>query len=139
MIWFKYAVTLYCNLKFYIMKIREELFDHPDWWKKRKLVDLNETNEEFQLRLNYLNYIEPNPSALKEKGIGDEEKLDYETIDEYRARMRNDYMLVDMDCNEKFQDGYYIDEENVKKDMLGSELPFNKEWYLNYLNKTESQ
>jgi hypothetical protein len=121
------------------MKIREELFSHPDWWKTRQLIDLNETKEEFQHRLEYLRYIEPNPSAVKETGIGDEEQLDYETIDEYRARLRNDYMLVDMDVNEKFQDGYYIDEENVKKDMLGSELPFNKEWYQNYLDRTSSQ
>ncbi|MES2568119.1 MAG: hypothetical protein V4565_14685 [Bacteroidota bacterium] len=121
------------------MEIREELFSHPDWWKTRQLMDLNETREEFHNRVNYLRWIEPNPLAIKETGIGDDEKLDYETIDEYRARIRNDYMLVDTDCNEKSQDGYYMDEENVKKDMLGAELPFNKEWYLNYLNKTESQ
>ncbi len=40
------------------MKIREELFDHPDWWKSQKLRDLNETNDEFQARLDYLHSIE---------------------------------------------------------------------------------
>lgn len=121
------------------MKIREELFDHPDWWKSIILSDLNETIEEFHNRLEYLRSIEPNPIAVSETTIGDDEKLDYESLDEYRARIRNDYMLVDMDCDEKAQDGYYFEDENIKNDMLGSQLPFDKIWYKYYIDKTGSQ
>ena len=121
------------------MKIREELFNHPDWWKSKKLMDLNETSEEFQARMEYLRSIDPNPKAIAETTIGDEEKLDFESIDEYRARLRNDYLLVDMDVNEKHQDGFYLEDENIKNDMLGSQLPFDKVWYQNYLNKNSAQ
>lgn len=79
------------------MKIREEIFNHPDWWKSQKLRDLSETNDEFHARFDYLQSIEPNPKAVAETTIGDDEKLDFESIDEYRARIRNDYLLVDMD------------------------------------------
>lgn len=121
------------------MKIREELFDHPDWWKSQKLTDLNETNDEFHERIDYLHSIVPNPKAIAETTIGDDEKLDYESIDEYRARIRNDFLLVDMDCDEKIQDGYYEQDENFKNDMLGCQLPFDKKWYLDYLNRNSSQ
>lgn len=98
------------------MKIREELFDHPDWWKTNyRINDLNETNEEFHNRIDYLRTIEPNPIAISETTIGDEEKLSYESVDEFRARLRNDYLLVDMGCNEEIQDGFYLYDENIKK------------------------
>lgn len=121
------------------MKIREELFEHPDWWKSQKLKDLNETNDEFIARMEYLQSIEPNSKAIEETTIGDDIRMDYETIDEFRARIRNFYLLVDMDCDEKIQDGYYEEEENIKKDMLGSQLPFDREWYQEYLNKNSAQ
>lgn len=121
------------------MKIREELLGHPDWWKSEMLTDLNETIDEFQTRLDYLHSIQPNPKAIAETTIGDDEKLDYESIDEYRARIRNDYLLTDMDVDEKAQDGYYFDEENIKKDMLKGLIPFDKEWYGKYLNRNSSQ
>ena len=121
------------------MNIREELFDHHNWWKSELLTDLNETLEEFRARMDYLYSITPNPKAIAETTIGDTEKLEYESIDEYRARIRNDYLLIDMDVDEKFQDGYYEDEENIKKDMLGSQLPFDKNWYLDYLNRNSKQ
>lgn len=121
------------------MKLREELFSHPDWWKSIILYDLNETMEEFHSRLDYLRSIEPNPKAVAETTIGEDEKLDYETIDEYRARIRNDYLLVDMDVNEKYQDGFYLEDHNIKNDILGSQLPFDKVWYQDYLNKTSAQ
>lgn len=44
-----------------------------------------------------------------------------------------------MGVDEKAQDGYYLDEENIKNDMLGAQISFNKEWYKDYLNKTSSQ
>ena len=120
------------------MEIREELFDHPDWWKSHQIFDLNETAEEFHIRLNYLRSIEPNPKALEETAMGDEIRMDYETIDEFRARVRGFYLSIDLGVNEKYQDDYYSEDENIKKDMLGSELPFDKNWYGNYLNKTQS-
>ncbi len=121
------------------MKVREEIFNHPDWWQTNfPITDLNETIEEFEIRVAYLRYIEPNPSAI-EQGYYEREKLEYETIDEYRARIREYYLSIDMDVNEKFQDGYYLDDENIKNDMLGAELPFDKKWYQNYLNKISKQ
>lgn len=121
------------------MKIREELFEHPDWQKTNIAIsDLNETDKEFKNRVAYLNYIEPNPNAIKEN-FYEREKFDYETTDEYRARRRAFYLSIDMDVDEKCQDGYYIDEENIKKDMLGSQLAFDKNWYQNYLNRTSKQ
>lgn len=121
------------------MKIREELLVHPEWWKSQRLIDLNKTSDEFHARMEYLRSIEPNPNTIAETTIGDDERLDYESIDEYRARMRNDYLLVDMDCDEKVQDGYYEQDENIKNDILGYQLPFDKKWYLDYLNKNSSQ
>jgi len=121
------------------MKIREELLNHPNWWKSQKITDLNETVDEFHERMDYLGSIEPNPKAIAETTIGHDKKLDYESIDEYRARIRNDYLLVDMDTDEKYQDGYYEESENVRKDMLGSQLPFDKKWYIDYLKKNSSQ
>lgn len=120
------------------MKIREELFDLPDWWQtKFAITDLNESKEEFENRIKYLKSIEPNPQAVEE-GFFEEEQFDHETIDEYRARIRQFNLSIDLGINEKHQDGYYLDDENIKKDMLVSELPFNKEWYNNYLNKSQS-
>lgn len=122
------------------MKIREELFDHPDWWKtSHPIKNLNETIEEFGLRRNYLRSIEPNSKALEETSFGDEIKLDYETVDEFRARVRGFYLSIDMGVNEKIQDGYYLDEENIKNDMLKGFISFDKEWFENYLNKTSTQ
>ena len=121
------------------MEIREELFDHPDWWKSHQIFDLNETVEEFHIRLKYLRSIEPNPKALEETAIGDEIRMDYETIDEFRARVRGFYLSIDLGVNEKYQDDYYSEDENIKKDMLGSELPFDKNWYGNYLNRVHSK
>lgn len=120
------------------MKIREELFDHPDWWQtKFAITDLNETNEEFEFRVKYLILIETNLQAVEE-GFFEEEQFDYETIDEYRARIRQFNLSIDLGVNEKHQDGYYLVDESIKKDMLGSELPFNKDWYSNYLKKSQS-
>jgi hypothetical protein len=121
------------------MKIRKELFEHPDWWKLRRIFDLNETLEELHIRVNYLRSIEPNSKAMEETSIGDEIKLDYETIDEFRARVRDFYLSIDMGVNEKIQDGYYLNEENIKKDMLKGFIPFDKEWYQEYLDRTNRQ
>ena len=64
------------------MKIWEELFDHPDWWKaSHPIKDLNETIEEFGLRRDYLRSIEPNSKALEGTSIGDEIKLGYKIKD----------------------------------------------------------
>ena len=121
------------------MKIREELFDHHDWWQaKFPIKDLDETPEEFEARVAYLKCIEPNPRAVEE-GFFESKKFDYETIDEFRARIREFYLSIDMGVDEKGQDDYYRDEENIKKDMLGSQLSFNKEWYEDYLNRTSAQ
>lgn len=121
------------------MKIREELFDHPDWWQTRwPIEDLNETEEEFNARVKYLNSIEPNPSIT----AGDyfsETKLDFESIDEFRARKREFYLSFDSDVDEKSQDGYYRNEDNIKKDMLGSQLPFDRAWYKDFLNRNAAQ
>lgn len=121
------------------MGIREEILDHPDWWQTRfPIKDLNETIEEFKNRVAYLNYIEPNSKAFIENYF-DEDQLDYENIDEYRARRRHYFLSIDMDVDEKVQDGYYLEDENIKNDMLGAQISFNKEWYNGYLNKTSSQ
>lgn len=65
------------------MKIRDEIFNHPDWWQtKFPITDFNETHEEFKNRVAYLNYIEPNTKAMQD-AYYEEAKLDYETIDEY--------------------------------------------------------
>lgn len=121
------------------MKMREEIFDHPDWWQTNfPISDLNETNEEFNTRIAYLRYIEPNPKAVDE-GFFETTKFEYETIDEYRARLRKYYLSIDMNVDEKCQDGYYLDEENIKNDMLGSQLPFDKAWYQKYIDRTSKQ
>lgn len=118
--------------------IREEIFEHPDWWQtKFPISDLNETAEEFNNRVAYLNYIEPNPIAISEDYYS-ESQLDYENIDEYRARRRDFFLSIDMDVDEKAQDGYYLDDENIRKDMLGSQISFDKAWYKNYLDKNQS-
>ena len=120
------------------MKIREEIFNHRNWWQtKFAISDLNETKDEFMARVAYLNYIEPNQRAMHENYY-ENEQLDYETIDEYRARIIHYYKSIDMGVNEKVQDDYYRDEENIKKDMLGAELQFDKDWYANYLKKNQS-
>lgn len=120
------------------MNIREELFDHPDWWQtKWPIEDLNETDEEFFARVKYLRSIEPN-SSITNNEYYVEQQLDFESIDEYRARRREFFLSIDMDVDEKNQDGYYLDDENIKNDMLGSQINFNKEWYKNYIDKNES-
>lgn len=121
------------------MKIRDEIFEHPDWWNTNFPIDeLNETEEEFNLRVAYLNHIEPNSYAMSSGDFYAQYQLDYETLDEYRARMIEYYRFIDMGVDEKFQDGYYRDERNIKKDMLQGKLDFNKEWYENYLKKKHS-
>lgn len=121
------------------MKIREEIFEHPDWWKTNfPIYELNETEEEFQLRIDYLNYIEPNENTIKKGGFYSESQLEDETIDEYRARIIMFYKSIDMGVNEKYQDDYYQNEENIKKDMLKGELDFNRQWYENYLRNKHS-
>lgn len=121
------------------MKIRNEIFNHSDWWQtKFPIVDLNETPEEFKNRVAYLKYIEPNTKAMQD-AYYEKDKLDYETIDEYRARRRQFFLSIDLGVDEKAQDGYYLDEENIKNDMLGSQISFDKNWYKDYLNKTSSQ
>lgn len=120
------------------MKIREEIFEHPNWWQTNSPIrDLNETSEEFRARVAYLRYIEPNPRAVEE-GFFEETQFDYETLDEYRARIREYYMSIDLGADEKCQDGYYLDPENVKKDMLGGELEFDTDWYTNHVNSTQA-
>jgi hypothetical protein len=121
------------------MKIREELFDHPDWWQTRwPIEDLNETQDEFSARVDYLTSIEPNPLVTAGNYFSDSQ-LEFESIDEFRARKRELYLSTDSDVDEKAQDGYYRNEENIKKDMLGSQLPFNKVWYKDFLNRTSAQ
>lgn len=107
------------------MKIRDEIFAHSDWWQTNfPINELNETDEEFDTRVAYLRYIEPNPMAVRE-GFFDSNKFEYETIDEYRARLREYYLSIDLGVNEKVQDGYYLDIENINKEILTGLLYYN--------------
>lgn len=62
-----------------------------------------------------------------------------ETEDEFQERINHINQLCDYDVDEKCQDGYYLDEENIKKDMLKGFIPFDREWYEDYLKRTSAQ